>query len=142
GAGSIPLSGGSTALTFTVANPNSGGPLTGIAFSDTIPANLVIATPNGLTGGCQTVAGTVTVAGSVTATQGTNSVSLSGLGLAASGSCLFSVNVTGASAGAAHNVTGNVTSANGGTGTTATADIAVVAPPVISKAFNPTGIAV
>ncbi len=142
GAASIPLSGSTTTLSFTLSNPNSANPLTGIAFSDNIPANLVISTPNGLTGTCQTVAGTVTAAGSITATQGTNAVSLSGLGLAASGACIFSVNVSGASAGAANNVTGNVTSSNGGTGLTATANIAVVAPPVISKAFNPTAIAV
>src|SRR5437660_1655870 len=39
GAASIPLN-GTTSLTFTVTNPNTGTALTGIAFSDTVPANL------------------------------------------------------------------------------------------------------
>jgi hypothetical protein len=44
GAVSIPVS-GSTSLTFNLANPNTSTPLTGIGFSDTLPAGLVIATP-------------------------------------------------------------------------------------------------
>src|SRR2546421_9659033 len=113
GAGSIPLN-GATSLTFTLQNNNSTTTLTGIGFSDTLPAGLVIATPNGLTTGCQTVAGSVSTAGTVTATQGTNVISLSGLGLNASGSCTFSVNVKGTSGGVENNTTGNVTAANRG----------------------------
>ncbi|PYX89837.1 MAG: hypothetical protein DMG67_14150 [Acidobacteria bacterium] len=140
GAGSIPLN-GATSLTFTLQNNNSTTTLTGIGFSDTLPAGLVIATPNGLTTGCQTVAGSVSTAGTVTATQGTNVISLSGLGLNASGSCTFSVNVKGTSAGMQNNTTGNVTSANGGTGGTASASVNVEAPPSIAKVFNPATIA-
>jgi len=132
GAASIPLN-GSTSLTFTIQNNNATTTLTGIGFSDTFPAGLVVSTPNGQTGICG--------GGAITAAQGTNVISLSGTTLAQSSSCTFSINVTGASGGDQNNTTGNVTSANGGTGGTASASINVVAPPSIAKAFNPAAIA-
>jgi fimbrial isopeptide formation D2 family protein/uncharacterized repeat protein (TIGR01451 family) len=132
GAASIPLN-GSTSLTFTIQNNNTTVALSGVAFSDTLPAGLVVSTPNGLTGTCG--------AGTITATAGTNVISLSGGTIAASSSCTFSVNVTGTAAGLQNNTTGNVTSTEGGTGGTASASINVVAPPSIAKVFNPSSIA-
>jgi hypothetical protein len=133
GAATIPLN-GSTSLSFTINNPNTTVSLSGVAFSDTLPAGLVVSTPNGLTGTCG--------GGSITATAGTNTISLSGGTLTASGSCTFAVNVTGTAAGAQNNTTGAVTSTEGGTGNTAAASVTVVAPPSIAKAFNPTNIGV
>ncbi|HET9050128.1 MAG TPA: hypothetical protein VFO60_00400, partial [Candidatus Dormibacteraeota bacterium] len=132
GAASIPLD-GSTSLSFTVTNPNTTASLSGIAFSDTLPAGLVVSTPNGLSGSCG--------GGTITAIAGSGAVSLSGATLAASGTCTFSVDVTGSAAGLQTNVTGNVTSTEGGTGGTATASVTVEAPPSIAKAFNPNPIA-
>jgi hypothetical protein len=132
GAPSIPLN-GATSLTFTLQNANSATPLTGVGFTDPLPAGLVIATPSGLTGSCG--------GGTITATQATNVVSLSGATLAASASCTFSVNVIGRSAGMQNNVTGNVTATEGGTGGTALASLTVAAPPSIALAFNPSTIA-
>ncbi|HEX3154855.1 MAG TPA: hypothetical protein VHV32_09530, partial [Candidatus Angelobacter sp.] len=132
GAASIPLN-GSTSLSFTITNPNTTAALTGVAFTDTLPAGLVISTPNGITGTCG--------AGTITATAGTNVISLSGGTIAAGGSCTFSVNVTGTAAGTQNNTTGNVTSTEGGTGGTASASINVIAPPSIAKVFNPSSIA-
>ncbi|HEY2499791.1 MAG TPA: hypothetical protein VGK24_22240 [Candidatus Angelobacter sp.] len=132
GAASIPLN-GSTSLTFTIQNSNTTTALTGVGFSDTLPVGLIISTPNGLTGSCG--------AGAITATAGTNVISLSGGTIAASASCTFSVNVTGIAGGLQNNTTGNVTSTEGGTGGTASASINVVAPPSITKVFNPTNIA-
>jgi uncharacterized repeat protein (TIGR01451 family) len=133
GAASIPLN-GSTSLQFTIQNNNAATSLSGVAFSDTLPAGLVVSTPNGLTGACG--------GGTITAVAGSGSVSLSGGTLPSSSSCNFSVNVTGTSAGTKNNTTGQVTSVEGGTGGTASASIAVVAPPSIAKAFNPTAIGV
>jgi uncharacterized repeat protein (TIGR01451 family) len=132
GAASIALN-TSTSLSFTISNPNTAQSLSGVAFSDTLPTGLVVSTPNGLTGSCG--------AGTITATAGANTISLSGGTIAASGSCTFSVNVTGTAAGQKNNTTGAVTSTEGGTGNTASASITVVAPPSIAKAFNPTTIA-
>jgi CSLREA domain-containing protein/uncharacterized repeat protein (TIGR01451 family) len=132
GAASIPLN-GSTSLSFTIQNNNTTTSLSGIGFSDTLPAGLVVSTPNGLTGSCG--------GGTITATAGTNVISLSGATLAASTSCTFSVNVTGIAAGLQNNTTGNVTSTEGGTGGTASASVNVVAPPSIAKVFNPSNIA-
>jgi uncharacterized repeat protein (TIGR01451 family) len=127
GAASIPLN-GTTSLSFTINNPNTSVGLSGIAFSDTLPAGLVISTPNGQTGTCG--------GGTITATQGTNVISLSGASLAASASCTFSVNVTGTAAGTQNNTTGAVTSTEGGAGGTASTSTIVVAPPSIAKAFG------
>jgi uncharacterized repeat protein (TIGR01451 family) len=129
GAASIPLN-GSTSLTFTIQNNNTTA-LSGVAFTDTLPTGLIVSTPNGLTGSCG--------AGTITTNSGT--VSLTGGTEAASSSCTFSVNVTGIAAGTQNNTTGNVTSIQGGTGGTASASLAVVAPPVIAKVFTPASIA-
>src|SRR5262249_3165833 len=110
GAASVPLN-GSTSLTFTIQNNNATVGLTGVAFTDTLPAGLVVSTPNGLTGTCG--------GGAITATAGTSVVSLTGASLAASSSCTFAINVTGTAAGQQNNTTGNVTSTQGGAGGTA-----------------------
>ena len=121
--------GGTTALNFNVLNSNTTSSLSGIGFTDTLPAGMQIASPNGLTGSCG--------GGTITATAGTSSVSLTGATLAASGSCAFSIDVTASTAGALVNTTGAVSSTQGGNGATATATLTVVGPPSIAKAFNP-----
>jgi hypothetical protein len=114
GAASIPLN-GTTSLSFTINNPTA-DPMTGIAFTDNLPAGLLISTPNGLTGDCG--------GGIITAVEGTGVISLSGATLAGGVSCTFSVNVTGVAGGTQNNVTGNITF-DGGTGGTASASINV-----------------
>jgi len=56
-------------LSFQINNPNTNVALSGVAFTDNLPAGLVVATPNGLTGTCGS--------GTITATAGSGSVSLS-----------------------------------------------------------------
>src|SRR4029079_19587716 len=56
---------GSTTLTFTLTTRNAGIGLTGVGFTDALPAGLVVATPNGLSSDC---------GGTVTALAGTGSV--------------------------------------------------------------------
>ncbi|MGA7848334.1 MAG: alkaline phosphatase family protein, partial [Terriglobales bacterium] len=135
GATTIPLN-GSTSLTFNLSNPNTGVTLTGIGFTDSLPAGLVVSTPNGLTGSCD--------GGTITASAGSGSVSLSSAALAASAACSFSVNVTGISSGPQNNATSAVTSNEGGNGNAASASITVSAspaPPTIGKAFGAATIA-
>ncbi len=126
GALSIPV-GGMTTLTFTISNPNATLALTGVGFSDTLPAGLVVATPNNLSNTC---------GGTPSAVPGTGVISLSGGGLAASGSCTLLVDILGLTSGVKNNTSGNVTSNEAGNGGTASASITVVGPPAFSKAFG------
>ena len=123
--------GGSSTLTIAIANPNSGLALSGVAFTDSLPSGMVLAS---------TPAATNTCGGSVTATGGASSLSLSGGSVAASSSCAVSVAVQGNTVGALTNSV-SVTSTNGGTGNTTSAILTVVAPPSISKSFGAASIA-
>ncbi len=125
GAATFPLS-TTTTLTFTITNSNTTVALTGVAFSDTLPAGLTVADSTSAQCG-----------GTLTTTAATGVISLTGATIAASGNCTFNVTVTGATAGVKNNTTGNVTSTNGGTGNTASASTTVIAPPSISKNFSP-----
>jgi len=132
--GSIPF-GGSTLLTFTVTNPNPGiladvrpaaisefsGTLSDVGFVDHLPAGLVVATPNDLTGDCG--------GGSVTATSGSGLVTLSGASLAPGVSCTFALTVTGVTQGMKQNSTGPVASLEGGPGDPGTGSLGVGVPP-------------
>jgi len=114
--------GRSTSLSFLITNPNASTALTGIAFSDTLPAGLVVATPNGLTGSCG--------AGTITAAAGGSTISRAGGTLAAGGSCTFTLNVTGTTPGLKTNTTTTVTSTEGGADGVTTASITVGEIPV------------
>jgi LPXTG-site transpeptidase (sortase) family protein len=113
----------SVALTFHISNPNdaSGGgmTLTGVNFTDSLPAGLVVSTPNGVTGSCG--------GGTITASSGSTVVSLGGASLIAGGSCTFSVDVTGTTAGLKNNSV-TVNSTEGGTGNTSSDSVMVIAP--------------
>ncbi|HWZ43988.1 MAG TPA: hypothetical protein VNW97_10950, partial [Candidatus Saccharimonadales bacterium] len=109
---------GVSTLSFTIANPPSNPvPEAGVAFSDSLPANVFVATPNGATGNCN--------GGTLTAAAGSNSISLTGGTIPVGGFCVVSVNVTSAVTGSYTNTTGPVSSTNGGTGNTATAILTV-----------------
>ncbi len=93
GADTVPL-GGTTSLTIVVSNPDLAVTQTGVAFTDTLPAGLVVATPpNGLISAC---GGTETL----TAVAGSDTVSLSGAEIAPTAQCTVKVDVTGAHRGA------------------------------------------
>src|SRR5262249_10496821 len=51
GASSIVLN-GTTTLTFALSNPGATTTLNNVSFTDTLPAGLLVATPNGLSGSC------------------------------------------------------------------------------------------
>jgi hypothetical protein len=111
---------GVSVLSFTITNPAVNPvALTGVGFTDTLPANLVVATPSGATGSCN--------GGTLTAVAGSNTISLTGGTIPASGSCTVSANVTSAVTGSYINTT-TVTSDNAGTGNTASATLIVALP--------------
>ncbi len=126
GAATIPLN-GTTSLTFTISSTNQNQTLSGISFTDSLPAGLVVATPGNPTTTCT---------GTPTAVDGSSSVALSTSSLAPGASCTVSVTVQGTTAGVKSNSV-TVSDATAGTGNTGTANLTVVAPPTISKAFNP-----
>ncbi len=117
GAPSIPLN-GVTTLGFTITNPNTVGVLTGVSFTDSLPAGLVVATPNGLSGGCG--------GGTITADPGAGTVSLSGATMLPSTTCNFTVDVVGTTIGTKNNSV-TVSSTNGGSGNTSTDSLDVLA---------------
>jgi uncharacterized repeat protein (TIGR01451 family) len=120
--------GGTTSLTYTITNPNSGASLSGIAFTNNLPAGLVVSTPSVLTGSCN---------GGVAASPGATSVVLSNGTLAASSQCQIVINVTGTTAGVKNNsVTVSATTA--GAGSPATASVTV--SPAVAVAFKVTGL--
>jgi uncharacterized repeat protein (TIGR01451 family) len=107
-----------TALTFTIANPAANTvPLTGVGLEIALPAGLVVASPNGVTGSCG--------GGTITAAAGSDSITLAGGTIPTGASCSFSVDVTAAEPGALTTTTGAVESANGGSGNAATAELTV-----------------
>jgi Bacterial Ig-like domain (group 3) len=121
GASSIPVK-GSTSLTFTITNPNTSASLTGVGFTDVMPAGLIVSTPNSLTGSRG--------GGTITAISGSSSARLAGATLAANASCTFSISVTASAPGIKNDTTGAVTSNEGGTGGTGSASLSVNAPSV------------
>jgi uncharacterized repeat protein (TIGR01451 family) len=120
-------------LTFSLSNPNSTTGLSGVGFSDSLPAGLVVASPNASTNTC---------GGTVTAVPGSGSVSLSGGTIGVSGGCSVRVDVVGTTAGQKLNTSGAVSATEGGSGNTASASVVVVAPPSIGKWFAPSVVAV
>ena len=118
---------GTTSLNYTITNPNVAVVLSGIGFTDHLPAGLVVATPNGLNGSCS--------GGSITATAGSGTLGLAGATLAPGASCTFGVNVTAVTDGLKNNTTGAVTSSVGENSLGAAATLLVASPPTLTKAF-------
>jgi len=106
-----------TLMTITVANPNAGFQLSGIAFEDPLPAGLAILNPATSTSSCL---------GSFN--QASDGVLVSGVALAQNSSCTISVYVTGTAPGLQVNTTSAVSSSQTADGSAASATILVLAP--------------
>lgn len=115
-------------LTFTIANPSGNGQITGVGFTDTLPAGLSVS--SGSAGAC---------GGNVTRSAPAGIV-LSGALIADGGSCVFSVMVTGTAAGVHTTTTGQVSSNESGAGGTATASIDVNNYASIAATFSPSAV--
>ena len=121
--------GGTTTLTLTLGNPSANTIAeTGVAFTDSFPAGIVVATTPSLTSTCGTAA------------NGTASVSLTNGSIPVNSSCTVRINVTLTTAGLKTNTTSVVTSTNGGTGLTASAQVSAATPPTITKTFGASSI--
>jgi uncharacterized repeat protein (TIGR01451 family) len=119
--------GGTTGLTFTINNTNTTVALDGVAFTDALPAGLVVASPSQVSGSCG--------GGTIAAVAGTSTISLSNATLPPSSSCSFTVIVAATASTGLKTNSVTVTSTNGSIGNTATASINVAYPANISKGF-------
>jgi len=117
------------ALKFTIGNSTGNGPVTGVGFTDTLPAGLSVSN------------GSVTACGGTVATTAPHGIALTGAAIADGAQCLFSVMVSGSAVGSYTTTTGAVSSTEGGTGNTATAAITADAYPTIAAVFNPSSVA-
>ncbi len=120
---------GTSTLTFTLNNPNATSALSGLAFSDTLPAGLTVAT--GSTAFC---------GGTLTRTA-PDQLAFTGGSLANGASCNIAATVTATAAGTFDNISGLVRATQTGANTTATgsakATLTALSPPVIAKSFTP-----
>ncbi len=115
-------------LTFTINNTGQPG-ATDLAFSDTLPTNVTIATPAS--------ASTTCTDGVVTASSGGSTITFSNGEVDPGDSCTVSVNVTSNTAETHTNTSGDLTSSAGNSGP-ATDDLTVdAAYPNFSKSFSP-----
>lgn len=134
---SVPLN-GTVSLVFTFTNPSSTTAFANVGVTDSLPSGLAVANPNGATNTCPASYG-LTVA----ATPGAANIAISAQNLPPGASCSASISVTAVSAGNQIDPTASLTAGfNNGSGTlvginggTASASIAVVAPPAISATF-------
>lgn len=129
--------GGNVGIQFTISNPNALLPLTGVGFTDPLPAGLVVATVDDLFNDC---GGTITDAAgssSIMLTGGTVDEPVSGAGF-----CTILVDVTATSAGTKNTTTTGVSSNEAPTGSASnTASVDVIVPPSTTSLFSPATIA-
>src|SRR5260370_4040983 len=117
----IPVGGRST-ITFTVNNPNPADTLTGVGFTDNMPAGVVIASPNNINGFC--TGGSAAVANG---NSGGTTTSLLNTTLVPNSLCTYNIDVIGQTPGTKLNSTGPIAS-SAGNSTAATATLLVVSP--------------
>jgi uncharacterized repeat protein (TIGR01451 family) len=118
---------GATSLTSTITNPNATFALSGIGFTDTLPAGLTIAGRP-----------TNTCGGSFAGDPGSNNFGLNGGQISPDSSCTVSVPIAATITGALTDTTTQVLSAEGGIGNTASAGLTVIGAPTISL-LSPVG---
>jgi uncharacterized repeat protein (TIGR01451 family) len=127
--------GGTSTLTFTLANPNATS-LTGVRFTDALPAGLQVAASPGASTTCGGSPTWAPAGGATSLTFG----SPTGATIGGGSSCTVTVNVTATTSGPHTNVSGFAASTEGGTNTggtgSAVASLTAILPPVLAKDFG------
>lgn len=122
--------GGTSTLTFSIDNTASPAQATALAFTDVMPSGMAVASPAN--------ASTTCTGGTLTASSGSGTISLSGAAVATASSCVVQVDVTANASGSLVNLSGDLTSSWGNSGTaTDTLEVLPPPPPDFSKAFDP-----
>lgn len=114
-------------LTFEI-NSESPEPVTGLAFTDTLPAALNIAAPAFVSNTC---------GGTLTALEGGDTITFSGGSVGANASCQITVDVTGTTPGPHQNVSGDLTSSAGNSGSASATLTIATDRPGFTKSFSP-----
>ena len=128
--------GSNSTLDLTITNISPDTAAQGLAFTDDLPAGVVIATPANVTSDCD-IENDGRTEPQLTVDDVTDSISLTNGVLGAGSSCTISVDVTSSTPGIHTNLTGTLTS-NLGSGGTATDDLTVTTDrPGFSKSFSP-----
>src|SRR5581483_11186932 len=122
GAATIPVN-GTTTVNFSINNPNV-VPIN-TSFTDLLPTGLQVSASPTVSNSC---------GGTVTATAGAGTISFSN-NLTAVGSCAISVTITGTVDNQYTNSV-QILSTDAGNGNTSSANITVINPPTIAKAFG------
>ncbi|MCP3958924.1 MAG: DUF11 domain-containing protein, partial [bacterium] len=104
----IIASGAVSRLTFLIDSTANAGAVSGLGFTDNLPANVVVATPPNAASSC---------GGTLTANAGATSITLAGGSVAAASTCRITVDVTSSPIGAHVNTTANLASSAGAGGT-------------------------
>jgi hypothetical protein len=116
-------------LRFDIANVVAVNPVTDLAFTDTLPTGVTIATPANAATTCPDA--------TLTALAGGSTISLSGGRLIPSASCTVLVDVTSSTATTHTNVSGDLTSSAGNSGPATDDLIVTTGLPGFSKSFAP-----
>jgi len=125
--------GGLSTLTFTIDNTASSLAVTDLAFTDTLPAGVVVATPSNTSDTC--------TCGTLTAVAGSGTITYSGGVVAAEASCEIQVDVTSNVSDFHTNTTNDLTSSAGNSGP-ATASLTVGDKPAAIPALSGWGMLV
>jgi uncharacterized repeat protein (TIGR01451 family) len=119
GASAINLN-GTTSLSFTITNPNTLNQLTGVSFTDNMPAGLVVANPPNVSNSC---------GGTLNAPANATTISLTAGTVATNTTCSITLNVTGTTPGVKNNITQPISATESGPGLPSnTATLTVNAP--------------
>lgn len=123
------LTGVPSTLTFTIANGTNNPAQSGLAFTETLPANVVVANPANASTTC---------GGTVTAGSGSSSIVLSNGSMAlAQATCTVTADVISNTAGSYSNLAANVTGISPGMNNSVNATLTVNNHPALTKAFVP-----